>query len=342
MLDGGGRRSGAIRRWGLLFGGLSLTSLVAAIFAISDFGRMRDMLSAAILPGLLLVMASVLCNMALRVGRFAFYLRRLGVVVPLGPIAVIYIAGFAMSVTPGKVGEMLRASLLNKSFGVTYRNGIAAVFADRTTDVLAMSALSIAGLGGYPEYRLPAALLVAAFLAGTFIIAHPTWIDDLLCWTYRITGRHGQKLVQVRRVARQTKALFRPVPLTLGMLVGIVGWLAECAGLWLCVHALHGNLDFIQAIFVLSFASLAGGITFLPGGLGGTEVTMVALLVSSGIPLSLAVLSTAIFRLGTLWFGVACGYCAIATTLRSTREKSIDLDLVGRNGKQRFNRTEKL
>jgi uncharacterized protein (TIRG00374 family) len=56
---------------------------------------------------------------------------------------------------------------------------------------------------------------------------------------------------------------------------------------------------------------LVGAISFLPGGLGGTEATMIALLVAHGLPLPESVAATLVVRLATLWFAIVLGLAAL-------------------------------
>ncbi|QVL49596.1 MAG: flippase-like domain-containing protein [Thiocapsa sp.] len=59
-------------------------------------------------------------------------------------------------------------------------------------------------------------------------------------------------------------------------------------------------------IYVAGFA-----LFFLPGGLGGAEAAMVALLVAGGTMFGTAVLATVICRAVTLWFAVVIGVGAV-------------------------------
>jgi uncharacterized protein (TIRG00374 family) len=66
----------------------------------------------------------------------------------------------------------------------------------------------------------------------------------------------------------------------------------------------------------MRFAMLVGAISFLPGGLGGVEATMVGLLILIGSTQPLALAATVIIRLTTLWFAVALGLLALVAMLR--------------------------
>jgi uncharacterized protein (TIRG00374 family) len=79
------------------------------------------------------------------------------------------------------------------------------------------------------------------------------------------------------------------------------------------------SLGLANSVFVFALATLVGGASFLPGGLGGFEATMIALLSAMDIPLSTALAATLVLRLTTLWFGVALGLATfMAWTILST------------------------
>ena len=88
-------------------------------------------------------------NYAIRFLRWQYYLRELGVPlgaarggVPTGDSARIFVAGFVMSVTPGKVGEVFKSVLLQSSQGVPLARTAPIVVAERLTDLLALVLLT--------------------------------------------------------------------------------------------------------------------------------------------------------------------------------------------------------
>jgi len=58
---------------------------------------------------------------------------------------------------------------------------------------------------------------------------------------------------------------------------------------------------------IYGVAVLAGAVSFVPGGLGGTELVMTTLLILTGVDAPIAVSAVIICRLATLWFAVAIG-----------------------------------
>lgn len=80
---------------------------------------------------------------------------------------------------------------------------------------------------------------------------------------------------------------------------------------WLLLDWLGAQISLPTATAIFLVAILSGALSGLPGGLGGTEATAVALLVLQGVPATLAVLATAVIRVATLWFAVALGFCVM-------------------------------
>ena len=63
----------------------------------------------------------------------------------------------------------------------------------------------------------------------------------------------------------------------------------------------------MMAVSIYGIAVLVGALSFLPGGLGSTELVMGLLLVSLGVDKPVAVAATLICRIATLWFAVFIG-----------------------------------
>ena len=80
--------------------------------------------------------------------------------------------------------------------------------------------------------------------------------------------------------------------LLLGLGIGLLAWGAEALALWLLLRALGHAVPLPSAIAVYALAMLAGALSFLPGGLGGSEATMIGLLKLLAVPLAIAVSAT--------------------------------------------------
>ncbi len=56
---------------------------------------------------------------------------------------------------------------------------------------------------------------------------------------------------------------------------------------------------------------LAGAASMLPGGIGSTEVAIIAMLSVFNAPLGSATLAAIGIRFATMWFAVVCGFVSV-------------------------------
>ena len=94
--------------------------------------------------------------------------------------------------------------------------------------------------------------------------------------------------------------------------LGLAAWFSEGLALWVILDGLDAHLSVLRALSIYAAATLVGAVSALPGGLVGTEGSMVALLQQSGIARGAASAGTLLVRLATLWFAVIIGLVALA------------------------------
>jgi uncharacterized protein (TIRG00374 family) len=263
----------------------------------------------------LIVLAAVfsLLNYALRIIRWRSYLARLGHPLGLRFAALTYVAGFAYTLSPGKVGEMVRARYY-LPLGVPLSTTAAAFFAERLLDLLAMVVLAGLLLAGSPEYRgaIAGAAGLVAVVLGTFALLPWERVAAASGNAHRIPGIVRKALIGVSTALASARPLLRPGPLLVGIAIGLLAWGAEGVGLNVLGGMLPGtHLDVTTGVGVYAVAVLVGGLSFLPGGLGSTEAVMTALLVAHGLPVGDSVFLTLACRLVTLWLAVCLGWVAV-------------------------------
>jgi len=285
----------------------------AGYLGLSLWAGWREVAAAFVRAGIVVVvgmLALSLVNYLLRFVRWQHYLAILGHDVPWRPSGRIYFAGFALTTTPGKMGELLRGVML-KPFGVPLTESTAAFFSERAADLLAILLLSTAVFWLYPHGAPLVAGTLAVVAAVIVAVQFPGWIHAIDAWAVQRGGRWAA-LAKLCELVLGFRRCFRWTTLSWALLLGVVAWGAEAVAFhWLLV-ALGHPLPLPLSVFIYAFAMLVGGLSFLPGGLGGSEAVMVALLIANGLPQPVAVSATILCRLATLWFAVALGAVALA------------------------------
>lgn len=299
----------------LVFAGLSL---------YADVSALRQNLGAFDWTAFAIALALASGNYVLRYVRWQSYLRRIGVEVPHGESSLVFLSGFVMSVTPGKLGEVFKSLLLYESRGISIARTAPIVFAERLTDLLALVLLTALGSLSFAQ-GVPIAA-GGALVVGLILLAS-AWrpLGELLL-------RVAARLPVVKKIAPRLReayeslyTLTRPVPLLTATSLATLSWGLECVALWTLLRALPGGgLGWEESLFSYSASTIAGALAMMPGGLGVTEAGMTGLIeaLSDGrIEGAAATAATMLTRLATLWWAVVVGGVALLVFRRTVARR---------------------
>jgi uncharacterized protein (TIRG00374 family) len=310
--------------WRRIASGLIASILVLSLLVlIGDARELRRNLRAFDWWLLAPVLALTLWNYGWRFVKWQLYLSVLGVKGMARSLSLrIYLAGFAMSLTPGKVGELIKAFYVRGASGSPANRTAAAVVAERLTDGIAMLILAAIGAAGLAYGRL--FLAGAAILAAVAVLAlqNPERLHralNLLDRTQATARLRDHALAFLSAAAE----LLRPGLLVKAVVLGLVSWSGECLAFFLVLIGLGLQADselLLIATFVLAVSSLLGGASMLPGGLGIADASIAGMLLllvdDPAMNRSLAVAATLLIRFATLWFAVGIGVIALASLER--------------------------
>jgi uncharacterized protein (TIRG00374 family) len=297
---------------GLVFGFL----VALALALIGDIRQVGSHLAGFRWMLLPLVLGATFFNYILRFFKWHYYLGQVGVRdLAWAESARLFVAGFPLAVTPGKVGEALKGVWLNQKTGIPTARGITVVIAERASDGLAVLALSTLGVIAYPAYW-PAFATVLGLLLSAVVLSQ---VRPLALAFIGL----AERLPLVRDAAHHLHefyegaySLFRPRVLLAAVALGTTAWFGEGLAFYLVLTGLGvpgGGETLSLAVFILAFSTVIGAISTLPGGLGAAEASIAGMLaVLLRLPAETAAAATLLIRFATLWFGVGLGLAAWA------------------------------
>jgi glycosyltransferase 2 family protein len=305
---------------------LALAAAAGALFyvgfaAYSGFHKVVDALEHyawATAAGALCLAA---INYLLRFLKWELYLRRLGVRIPIRDSFGIFLSGFSLTVTPGKIGEVLKSYLLREAHGVPMARTAPIVVAERLTDLVALASLALIGVGALAGGERIAWVALALVGVAVAVVASERLAHAVINLVGAMPGV-GKLAPKLREFYGATKELLAPAPLILATLLSIVAWLCECVAFWLVLRGFAGaDASLKLCTFIYATMTIAGALSFLPGGLGVQEIGMVKLLIAQahGVSEPMAAAATFVTRLCTLWFAVIIGVVALVIMQRRTR-----------------------
>ena len=214
----------------------------------------------------------------------------------------LYLAGYAFTPTPGNVGEAVRGLMLTEK-PLSTSQGMAIFGAERLADLLCLLLLCV-----------PALFWVAS---QGLLTSAPAWIGVAMCSLAALllvllvvlVAFRARLLTRVDWLAEAWTCLaVRP-----GVWIGftLMAWTAQGVAVWLLCRALALDLPVLLVNSFYAVAMVAGAVSALPAGLGGTEAAMGGLLVAYGASGSVALAVTVLARLLTLWLAVGLGVLSL-------------------------------
>lgn len=274
------------------------------------------------------IVGFTLLNYCLRFFKWHYYLHVIGVAdVPIEQSALIFTAGLSMAMTPGKVGELLKAYLLRYHHGTPIGASAPVIVAERLTDGVAMLLLASAGLVIY-GIGWPMLIPVVAGMVAVVLVSQNQALAHRGIQLAERVPFLASRLHHLEAARRSARQLFRTRQLLFAIGIGVISWGGEALAFTLVLTALGlpaSLLLAVQAAFILATASLIGAASMLPGGLAAAEGSITGLLLLLGVTHdpSIAAAATLIIRFATLWLGVAIGL--IGLFIAATQLSGIDL-----------------
>jgi uncharacterized protein (TIRG00374 family) len=242
--------------------------------------------SAAPLPLALAILLN-LVNIHLKVIRWDVLLRTRGIVYPKRRAWASFLTSLYVGLlTPGRVGDVLRAHYLRHDLDVPYAEGLASVVMDRLCDLWVLAAFVSVGVVRYGAVVAGKLAIVtwagvALTVVGPLFLLVPGLAERLMRGLYtklsraRATvegaqdpAREGGDLARFLEALRANvgRPLLRTIPLT------VATFAVNYAQGWLIAHALGIPLSLLDATCLLAIASLLGLLPVSVSGVGVREL----------------------------------------------------------------------
>lgn len=225
----------------------------------------------------------------------------------------LYLAGYAFTPTPGNVGEAVRGLMLARA-PLSTGQSLAIFGAERLADLLCLLLLC-----------LPA---VAWALGRGVLQAAPVWLMGLLAAGALAALLAGVVIIRFRHALLQRFAWLHGAWRCLALRpwrwfgLTLAAWGAQGVAVWLICRDMNLPLDVLIATGFYAVAMVAGALSALPAGLGGTEAVLAGLLVAYSATPGQALGITVLARLLTLWLAVAIGLLALLYSAAIRKEIS--------------------
>lgn len=257
-------------------------------------------------------------NYVLRFLKWEYYLARLDVRgVPKLESFLVFLSGFVLTITPGKVGEVFKSAVLAETHSVPMPRTAPIVIAERLTDVIAVIVLIVLGSVGFHGGLKWAVAGTVMVTIGLVLILWPAPMNWVVRKAENSTGSLNRFAPKLRESVTSLRIVASPGALLFPTLLSVLGWGCEGLALWTLLTGFGFPVPVSLAVFFYATATLAGALVPVPGGLGVAEALIREQLVQlAQVPHGIATSAMLLVRLATLWWAVLVGFVALALLRR--------------------------
>ncbi len=262
------------------------------------------------------ILGLVALSYVVRFVRWAYYLRLLEVRLSPAHNAAIFAAGLSMTISPGKLGEVLKSVFIKDVAGAPVARTAPAVVAERATDGTGMVLWGLLGALAFSFGPWVLLLFLAVTVLGIAVLRSKQ--------LSLLAERALERLPLLDRLAPHVGAfhgasneLLAFWPLLVATGISFCSWGLECAAVYLCSVGVGAETPFLMVVFIFAVSSLAGALLFTPGGIGVAEAGLAGMFKTvAGLPGGLSVALTFAIRLATLWFAALIGIAGLLVVQR--------------------------
>ena len=290
---------------------IAVVGLYAAFFIASDIRTVYDKIINFKIEFLLIIIPLVTSGWFVLFARWHLLLKNSKILIPKKDSLLIFFSGFALTIIPGKVGELIKSQLLKTKFEVPRSKTVPIVMLEQMYTLIGLVIISFFGiwffeLGAY-VLGFFTALLIFAFI----LISSKKVFNKLIAIfeKRKFTSRFVEPLSSSYDIIK--KSTKGPITFYASALTTIF-WLIEAVVVYFVLLAFGvENMEFLMVIPTYTTSLMLGFLSFLPMGLGVVEGSLASFFSLQGIEVSLSLTIVIIIRIFTRWYGVAVGFVAL-------------------------------
>ena len=285
--------------------------LYAAILIATDINTISSKISDFKIETIPVIVLLVTSGWFVLFFRWYLLLRNAKIFIPTKDSFLIFMSGVALTIIPGKVGELVKSQLLKTKFGIARSKTVPIVILEQFYTALGIVTLSFFGIWYFE---------LGVYVLG-FFMAILVFVFVLL--SSRNTFNKIASLLEKRKF---TSKFVEPLsssydaikngirgPITLyASSLSILFWLIEAISIYFILLAFGvETIEFVAIISTYTTSIMLGILSFLPIGIGVVEGTLASFFTIYGIDVSLALTIVIVIRLFTRWYGVSFGFIAL-------------------------------
>ena len=292
-------------RW--LLGIILAIVVYSIIIVFSDSEILFRNLQSVKIEYIMIAVIVVFLGLILRAFRWHLMIKTLDVDIKLKPSMLIYYCGTAFGLSPGRLGEVIKAHYLKRLVNTPVSKTAPTIIVERFLDVLAILIIAASFfLLLEVQNEIFITLGFIAIVIFLILIYQKKYLKRLFEKIHYLPliGKFSQKLnISVDIIF----LLLKPKIFAKTLFLTIVSWLFESLVVYFVLKSFGIDMEVIKSIFIYMISSLIGTASFLPGGIGGIEAGFLGFFLLEGISYDDAIGPILVIRILILWMVIIFG-----------------------------------
>jgi len=235
-------------------------------------------------------------------------LKKISVDISIKDNLLIFFSGLSMVITPAGSGGIIKSYFLKKKHGYALTKTFPLTFIEKFHDLLAITTI-ISFFSLFTELDILSLILtISIVLVVIFTIVRT---KKLFYFVTKLLSRIPKlkKLTPRLNESYESSYLLTSKNVTItSWSISLLAWSIHVVAIYLTFIAFGLNFDIVYTTVVTLSSILLGSMSFLPAGVGFTELSFVGFMTKSGIQLSVATSVIIMIRLLGIWFATLLGF----------------------------------
>ena len=289
--------------------------IVYAIFLfLADIDKITDKIINFKPEFILIIIPLTILSWIIIYLRWNILLKTIKVEIPHSINFQIFLASGALGITPGKVGELFKSQILKDKFNIPRTKTAPLFIVEKFLDSIGALIVTLFGIWFFPEIGYLAIFGLFVLLLVFKILTSKKLFDKalILFCKFKYFQKYFEPLSSSHEILNHT--LYNKNMLLLSLL-SIAYWIVIGAAAFFVVQGFGiSTIELLNMISIYSSSIILGALSFIPGGIGVAEGSLIGLFLLHSIDFSEAIVIVVLIRLFTLWFSTIVGFIALKTS----------------------------
>ena len=290
---------------------IAVVGLYATFIIASDINTILDKISSFKIEFLPIIISLVTCGWFVLFTRWHLLLKNSKISIPKKDSFIIYMSGIALSIIPGRVGELIKSQLLKTKFGIPRTKTVPIVILEQLYTLIGLVAVSFFGVWFFELGTYVIGFFTAVLAFAFILISSKKIFFKMIAVLEKI--KFASKFVEPLSSSYDTikKSTRGPIVFYATALT-VIFWLLEAMSVYFVLLSFGiDHMEFLMVIPTYATSLMLGFLSFLPMGLGVVEGSLASFFSLQGVEVSLSLTLVVVIRLFTRWYSVAVGFVAL-------------------------------